>query len=132
MRRYGYRLGRAIVPVVGMLASAVFLLIGLWATEPVWIVAWFTLAMASVGACEGPMWATAIELGGRHAGTSAGIFNTGGNAGGALSPYLTPLVSKHFGWQIGISLGGVACLIGVVLWFWIDPKERCIDGEKEG
>jgi ACS family glucarate transporter-like MFS transporter len=127
MRRFGYRLGRAFVPVVGMLASAFFLLLGLLATEPEWIVAWFSLAMASVGSCEGPMWATAIELGGKHGGTSAGIFNTGGNAGGVLSPYVTPLVGKYFGWKAGISLGAVVCLIGVVLWFWIDPKERCPD-----
>jgi sugar phosphate permease len=137
LRRFGYRLGRALVPVVGLLGSAGFLFVGLCATEPRWIVVWFSLAMASVGMCEGPMWATAIELGGRQAATSAGIFNTGGNAGGVLSPYLTPLVSKHFGWPLGISLGGVACLIGVVMWFWIDPAERFVEepngepGERE-
>jgi ACS family glucarate transporter-like MFS transporter len=125
MRRFGYRKGRALVPVVGLIASAGFLFLGLIAGEPAWIVTWFSLAMASVGTCEGPMWATSIELGGRHGATSAGIFNTGGNAGGIVSPVVTPWVSKHLGWLFGISLGGIACLIGVVLWFWIDPNERC-------
>jgi MFS family permease len=125
MRRYGYRLGRALVPVVGMIASALFLLLGLCASEPAWVVAWFTLAMASVGACEGPMWATAIELGGSRAGTSAGIFNTGGNAGGIVAPVVTPLVGEAFGWGSAISLGSAVCLVGVCLWFWIDPNERC-------
>jgi MFS family permease len=127
VRRFGYRRGRALVPVTGMLASAAFLYLGIFTTEPAGIVAWFSLALAAVGACEGPMWATAIELGGKRGGTAAGIFNTGGNAGGILAPVMTPLVSEEFGWPVGISLGGVFCLIGVGLWFWIDPSERCLE-----
>src|SRR5262249_31697270 len=84
--RCGYRLGRVLVPVAGMIGSAALLLLGVLAKDPVWIVTWFALAMAAVGATEGPFWATAIDLGGRRGGTSAGIFNTGGNAGGILAP----------------------------------------------
>ena len=80
--------------------------------------------MAAVGATEGPFWATALELGGRRGATAAGIFNTGGNAGGILAPILTPWISQRFGWQWGIGVGGLYCLIGVVLWCWINPTER--------
>jgi dipeptide/tripeptide permease len=69
------------------------------------------------------MWATALELGGRHGATAAGIFNTGGNAGGMIAPQLTPVVSAAFGWGWGIGLGSLVCLAGVVLWFWIHPAE---------
>jgi MFS family permease len=133
LHRFGYRRGRALVPITGMLAGAAFLLLGIFATEPFWVVLWFSLALAAVGACEGPMWATAIELGGRQGGTAAGFFNTGGNAGGILAPVVTPVVSDACGWPVAISLGSVFCLIGVVLWFWIDPSERCPDepGDKE-
>jgi MFS family permease len=121
---WGYRLGRAIVPVGGMLAGALLLLLGIMAREPIWIVIWIALAMAAVGTTEGPFWATAIDLGGRHGATSAGIFNTGGNAGGALAPIFTPLIGQHFGWGWGIGVGAVVCLVGVSFWFWIDPAER--------
>jgi sugar phosphate permease len=133
LRRYGYRLGRTLVPVVGMSASAVFVFMGVFATEPWAVVVLFSLALAAVGACEGPMWATAIDLGGKHGGTAAGVFNTGGNAGGILAPVLTPWVAKRWNWEAGISLGSVFCLVGVILWFWIDPRERCPDeaGDKE-
>ena len=122
-RRFGYRLGRALVPVGGMLAGAGLLGLGLLAEEPNWIVVWFALAMAAVGASEGPFWATAIDLGGKNAATSAGIFNTGGNVGGAIAPILTPIVSKSWGWGWGIGLGSFVCLAGVCFWFWIDPAE---------
>ncbi len=129
IRHFGYRVGRTVVPVAGMLASAAFLVLGLLADEPGWIAVWFALALASVGACEGPLWATAIDMGGRQGGTAAGIFNTGGNAGGILAPVVTPWVSTVFGWWVGIGLGSLVCLVGAGLWFWIDPEERCSEPE---
>jgi ACS family D-galactonate transporter-like MFS transporter len=123
-RVWGRRVGRTAVVVAGMLGGAALLGVGLLATEPAWIALWFALAMAAVGATEGPMWATALELGGRHRATAAGIFNTGGNAGGMLAPEVTPQVSSAFGWQWAIGLGSLVCLAGVCLWWWIDPEQH--------
>jgi ACS family glucarate transporter-like MFS transporter len=124
LRVWGYRWGRAAVPIGGMLLSAALLLVGIQVSEPNVIVFCFALALAAVGACEGPCWATAIELGGRRGGTAAGIFNTGGNVGGLIAPTLTPWISGRFGWGWGIALGSIACLLGVGLWLGIDAGER--------
>jgi ACS family glucarate transporter-like MFS transporter len=129
-RRYGRRWGRLTVAGGGMLAGAGLLLCGLYATQPAWIVAWFALALGSVGASEGPFWTTAVELGGRLGGTSAGIFNTGGNVGGLLAPSVTPLVHAYLPeawddnlrWKLAISLGAVVCVLGAALWWKIHPK----------
>jgi sugar phosphate permease len=115
---------RRFVPMVGMSAGAVFLILGVLAREPVWIVACFALALGAVGMSEGPFWASAVELGGRRGGSSAALFNTGGNAGGLLAPVVTPWVGERYGWGYGIALGGLICLVGVVLWLWIDLDER--------
>ncbi len=123
-RRFGYYVGRVTVPIGGMVASAVLLGLGLYVTDPLWILVCFATALASVAASEGPFWATAIDLGGKQGGASAGIFNLGGNVGGFLAPIVTPWVSSELGWQYGIALSGVFCLIGVLLWIWIDPRER--------
>jgi MFS family permease len=121
---WGRRRGRAAVVVGGMLSGAALLGGGLLATQPAWIVLWFALALAAVGATEGPMWATALELGGQRGATAAGIFNTGGNAGGVLAPVLTPLVSDAYGWPWGIGLGSLVCVAGAGLWLWIVPEEQ--------
>lgn len=126
LRVWGYRWGRAAVPIAGMLLSAALLGLGLLLDDPLALLACFAVALAAGGACEGPCWATAIELGGRRAGTAAGIFNTGGNIGGLLAPVITPWISRLLGWQWGIRLGAVACLLGVGLWLGIDPRERPI------
>jgi MFS family permease len=122
-RAWGKRIGRTTVVVGGMLGGAALLGAGLLETEPQRIVVWFALAMAAVGTTEGPFWATALELGGRRGATAAGIFNTGGNAGGVLAPVLTPLVSNAFGWPAGIGLGSVVCVAGASVWFWIKPPQ---------
>lgn len=122
-----FRLGRwralCAVPIFGMIVGALFAFAGAAATDRDWVVACFALAMAGVGLAEGPFWTVAIELGGRRGGTSAAIFNTGGNAGGVLAPLVTPLFSGYFGWQAGIALAAGFCLLGGVLWFWVRPPE---------
>jgi ACS family glucarate transporter-like MFS transporter len=132
LRAWGYRWGRAAVPVAGMLLSAALLGLGLTLDDPLALVVCFAAALAAGGACEGPCWATAIELGGRRAGTSAAIFNTGGNIGGLLAPVVTPWISGLLGWKWGFALGAVACLLGVSLWLGIDPNERPSDEGDDG
>ena len=56
------------------------------------------------------------------------------NLGGLIAPVLTPFlshlvmaqfdVSEEAGWQWGIALGGLICLLGATLWWWVDPNER--------
>jgi MFS family permease len=120
----GVRRGRAFVSGGGMVASAALLGFGVLAREPVWIVAWFALAHAAIGASEGPFWATAVDIGGSKGGTAAAICNTGGNVGGMIAPVMTPWVSGHFGWPWGIGLGGVICFLGALCWCWIEPAPR--------
>jgi ACS family D-galactonate transporter-like MFS transporter len=121
---WGYRWGRAAVPLVGLLLSAVLLGAGLAVQGPAAVAVCFALALLCLGACEGPCWATAVELGGRRGGTAAGIFNTGGNVGGLLAPVVTPWVGERWGWVPAIALSGLFCLLAAVLWLGIDARQR--------
>jgi len=118
---FGYRLGRALMPMAGMTAGAVLLVLGFRAETPEQIVFWFALAMAAVGTSEGPFWATAVDLGRGRGGTAAGVMNTGCNLGGLVAPVVTPRIAKLFGWNSAIGLASSVCLLGVVAWCWIDP-----------
>jgi MFS family permease len=126
LRSLGHRRGRALVPPAGLLAGAVLVLVGSRLSMPLAVAGCFALAVAAVGATEGPCWATAVELGGRRGGSSAGIFNTGGNLLGLIAPVVTPWVAEDlgFGWSAAVALGSIACLAGAVPWLWIDPTER--------
>jgi MFS family permease len=121
---WGPRWGRAAVPIAGMLGSALFAAAGVHLLMPAAVVACFALAMGALGMAEGPFWTTAIEIGGRRGGMSGAFFNTGGNAGGTLAPYLTPLLGGAFGWQAGIELACLFCVVGAILWLWITPDRQ--------
>jgi ACS family glucarate transporter-like MFS transporter len=120
----GPRLGLAVVPVVGLLLGAAATALGVFSPDPVTIDICFAAAMAAVGLGEGSFWTASVRIGGKRGGTAAGILNTGGNAGGLLAPVLTPLISTWFGWQAGLGLASVVCVLGAVLWWGVHPSQE--------
>jgi len=130
-RSLSHRARRALVPVLGMIASGVVFELGLLGNTAQTTLAAFVVSAALVGACEGAFWTTVVELGGPFGGTAAGLMNTGGNAGGTLSPYLTPLMSGFFaqrygadsGWRLGLALAGIIVVVGAALWWGVDPDQ---------
>lgn len=128
-RAWGRRRSFGLVPMVGMTAGAVFLILGAWTTNPAWGVTCFGLALGAVGMTEGPFWAMAVEMGGRRGGSSSAFFNFGGNIGGILAPVVTPIVGERFGWSYALALGGVISLGGVALCLCVDPEQRLDEGD---
>jgi len=128
---FGPRRGRKIMPMFGMLSGAGLLMLGVFASDPAWIVTWFALALGAVGTAEGAFWVTAIELGVRRGGSSAAILNTGGNAGGTLAPYLTPWIGQRYGWGYAVGLGAMISLLGVFLWLGIEIGKSSADSRED-
>lgn len=119
VRLWGYRAGRACVPIFGMLSSAVLLFAATRVEGEIAVVALFFFAHAAIGLCEAPTWVAGLEVGGPNCGTSSAIVNTGGNLGGLLAPVVTVYVAETYGWNAGFLVASLACLVGVVLWFGI-------------
>lgn len=115
--------GLTLVPMIGMAAGAVLTVVGVLAAWPAVTIASFALAMAAVGMAEGPFWTAVVEVAGNRRGMAAAFFNTGGNIGGLLAPYATPVISAWFGWQSGIALASLFCLVGAALWLWVRPAQ---------
>ncbi|WP_202842613.1 MFS transporter [Luteimonas saliphila] len=114
-QRLGLRWGCRWPIVVGLLASAA-LMLGV-ALHPD-----ARIAAAMLGLCfffnqctEGPYWATATSIGGRHAGATTGLLNTGANLMGFVNALLLAVVAGAFGWTVAIALGAAFALAGTVL-----------------
>ena len=114
-RRLGLRWGCRWSIVVGLLASAA-LLLG---------VAFHPRADAAalmLGLCfffnqttEGPYWATATAIGGRHAGVAGGLLNTGANLMGFVNALLLSMVADALGWTVAIAISATFAVIGAGL-----------------
>ncbi|HZJ16559.1 MAG TPA: MFS transporter [Chthoniobacteraceae bacterium] len=123
VRWRGAGLGLTIVPKIGMILSALFLMCGIVNTDRFWIVTCFTAALGVLGLCEASFWTVAINLSQQRGGTSAAIMNTGGNGIGLLAPVITPWVGAHLGWEWGLALGAIVGLLGALCWFGITPRD---------
>ncbi len=125
------RARRALVPVLGMIASGVVFELGLLGSDARTTLAAFTVSAALLGLGESGFWTTVVEIGRPFGGTAAGLMNTGGNAGGTLSPALTPLLSAFFavhygpdiGWRLGLGVAAIIAIAGAAFWWGVDGVE---------
>jgi MFS transporter, ACS family, glucarate transporter len=122
VKRYGDKVGRRIVPVVSLTLSGVLLCIAINLTGMVASVALLSLSFGFASCSDGPYWAAAISVGGRHAGAVCGILNTSGNLGG-VAPYIAPVIATYAGWSWGLYSASLVLLIAVLTWFFIDPTK---------
>jgi MFS transporter, ACS family, glucarate transporter len=80
-----------------------------------------------------PAWATAVDVGGRHAGVTAGVMNTVGQVGGVLSPLaLAYLVDATNNWNIPLMVLAAIYAVAGVAWLAINPDQRVEAAASEG
>jgi len=81
---------------------------------------------------EGAYWSTATAVGGRFAGASCGVLNTGGNAMGIINSLAVPIIANAFGWTFAMAIGGVIAFIGAGLMLFVRPDRPYDFGRGEG
>lgn len=111
--------GRRAIPILGLTAGGIFLVLAAETTKAYFAVAYLAVATGSVLAVEGPFWATMMELAGPRSGTAGGIMNLGSNIGGLVSPALTPILAAHLGWKNALYVGAAISVVAAILWFGI-------------
>lgn len=72
--------------------------------------------------------ATCIDIGGRHVGTVAGVMNTAGRLGGAVSAlafgYLVKLTDSY---DAPVLVMAAITFAGTFGWWWIDASKPLVD-----
>ncbi len=120
-RRLGHRQGRRIIPVLALAAAALLVFVGARVGDARAAVVILSLGAALSWTCEGPTWASMMEIALPVAGTAGGFLNTGGNLGGALAALLTPWIAERIGWAGAFAVASVFAIGGSVLWLGVDP-----------
>jgi MFS transporter, ACS family, D-galactonate transporter len=120
VERCGRKAGRRLVPIVGLALSALLLGWGATVSRPA---AAASLGLGFASATDGPFWAAAIDMGGAHVGAAGGVLNMGGTLGGFFAPIITPFIASYFGWSSGLYSAGLIVMLGVLVWFFVDPTK---------
>jgi ACS family glucarate transporter-like MFS transporter len=123
-RRFGLTTGRRLVAMGGMLLSASSLLLGATASNINLSIVGLSIGGGAIYFALAAHWATTIDIAKEHAGTVSGFMNWGGNMGGLLSPILTPVFARSFGWTPALEVAAGIMFAGSLLWLFIQPAHR--------
>jgi MFS family permease len=128
-RWIGVAQGRRVIVITGMGMGAVGALIAVSVQSELHVVLALALSMGALGLCEAVFWTTATDIGGRQRGLVAAVMNTFGNAGGLVSPTLTPaLAQSSLGWPGAITVACAIVAAGGFAWCWITPLSGSANG----
>lgn len=120
--RYGVKRGLRWVAIGSMLVSVLGLVAALNVVETNVLVGLLSLSFGFAAIADVVFWAAVISMAGAQAGAAGGLMNTGGNFGGAIAPFLTPLIASSYGWSAGLYVGAAIALLGAVAWSRIDAS----------
>jgi ACS family glucarate transporter-like MFS transporter len=123
-RRVGVRAGRCWTAAGSLGAAAVFVAL---ATQVADARAACLVLAGGAGALylsQSAYWTLSADIGGRSAGSVSGVMNMFCQIGGTLTASLTPLLAERFGWSISFDVVAIVCLLGGVIWLFIEPTER--------
>jgi MFS family permease len=124
-RRFGLRLGRVIVSVIGYAAAAAAMFASVWASTPILAASLIALAVAASMFTLSASWASCMDIGGENTAVLSATMNTTGQVGSILSPVVAGWIVYRFSdWQMPLLIMGGLYLLSAVLWTLIDPRKR--------
>ena len=124
MRRFGLKLGRIGVGVVGNLLAGGCMFLAAYVSQPILAAVFLSLAVAAAMFTLGAAWGTCLDIGGEHVGVVSAAMNTAGQVASIPSPLLvTYLVSRFSDWNAPLYVMGAFFVFGAVNWLLIDPRK---------
>lgn len=123
--------GRRLVGVGGFVLAAVGFGAAALMGDPLAAVLWLSFAQGAQDLTLPVAWATCVDVGGRLGGTASGFMNTASSLSAMMSPVSAAwLVNTYGSFSAMFATATVVYLMGALLWFWIDPRQRLTgDGE---
>ena len=125
--RLGLRVGRRIAGASGLTVGAIGFALAAIASGKVATLAALTLTFIAFGLSQATSFATCIDIGRSHAGTVAGVMNTAGQIGGALSAVAFGYIMKATGsYDVPMIVMAVVAAMGAAAWGLIDASKPLV------
>jgi MFS transporter, ACS family, glucarate transporter len=128
-KRRGDRVGRCAIAVVGIGLAAVFIAMGTQVESARLASVVLAGGAGALYLSQSSFWAVTAEIAGPSAGAVSGIMNMGGQIGGAVTASLSPWIAGQFGWTASFMTAAGLCVLGSVLWLFVDPSRKLFEAE---
>jgi fucose permease len=124
----GPRWGRASVALTGLGLSGIFMLISVLTKDDTVATILLSAGLGLMDFTIPASWSTAMDIGGKNAGTITGAMNTAGLAGGTMNTIGFGYLVTAFGdnYNAPVVLLAVLLIIGALLWLKIDATKRIV------
>jgi ACS family glucarate transporter-like MFS transporter len=123
-KSYGKRVGRCGLACIALVLAAIILVVGSHvASAPLASI----VLSGGVGAlylAQSSYWSVTADIGGKSAGLASGFMNMGGQLGGALTAWLTPVIARQHGWTSSFLAAAILSGIGGIAWLVVEPDNR--------
>ena len=123
-KSYGKRIGRCGLASFALALAAVILVVGSHvASAPLASI----VLSGGVGAlyiAQSSYWSVTADIGGKSAGLASGFMNMGGQLGGALTAWLTPVIAQRYGWTSSFLVAAILSGFGGIAWLLVEPDQR--------
>ncbi len=124
------RLARKIVCCSGFAGASAFLILSTRMHNPVQAILAISMASFSNDLVMSGAWTSAMDIGGKYAGTVSGAMNMFGNFAGVLAPALVGYLLKQTGdWNLTFYISAAIYAGGILCWLAIDPLKPLVAAE---
>jgi len=113
-RRYGKRVGRCGVALVGLALAGVFIALATQVESAQLASIVLAGGAGALYVSQSAFWAVTADIAGTSAGTASGLMNMGGQLGGVITASLTPWMADTFGWTPSFMAAAVLCGLGAL------------------
>jgi MFS transporter, ACS family, glucarate transporter len=127
--RFGSRRGLRMLPLIGLPAAALLLLLAQHAVNSYWALGELAGCFGCVELSEGSFWAAAMTVGRNNTMVVGGLMNTGGNLGGIIGIPIVAALTGHGAWNTAFLIGAGCALASAAAWLFIDAS-RCVGSER--
>jgi sugar phosphate permease len=127
IRTKNLKFARQVVAIPALLAAAALMLPAALTGGQYTALVSLVAAQFFLECVQGPQWSLPMDVGGKYAGTVAGLMNGFGNMAGALSPICFGFLVQRGLWQAPFFITATLLVIGAGIWaFLIDPVKSVI------
>jgi MFS transporter, ACS family, glucarate transporter len=121
-KTHGSRIGRCRLAAIAIAVAGVFIALGSEVHSAPLASVVLAAGAGALYFSQSSFWSVTVDIAGRSSGSVSGFMNTGGQAGGALTALLTPIIAERFGWAASFLTAAVLCALGALAWLLVDPR----------